>query len=294
MTLNQLNIFMAVADLQSFSKAGEQVSLAQSTISQHIRALEDELSVYLFDRLKTEVKLTPAGKLFYSHAAAILKSCEDAACAIKSFRGIHNAQLRIGASTIPASCLIPDLLGMVQDRYPGIRLEVIQGDSQQVLKLLHEDKIELALVGMNPRSDSIDFHRFKDDRIMLVGNRTCNGPTEIGITDLTRIKLILRESGSGTQQAVDSALRQLGLNLSNLQVAAKLGSSEALRRAVISSNAFAFISELAVEPDLSSGLLQEITITGLNISRSFYLAWKRQVTISPAGAAFKNLLISGD
>lgn len=294
MTLNQLNIFIAVADLQSFSKAGERVSLAQSTISQHIKALEDELSVSLFDRLKTEVKLTPAGKLFYNHAVAILKSCDDAANAIRDFRGIHNAHLRIGASTIPASCLIPDLLDVLQKHYKGITLEVVQGDSQQILNLLTEDKIELALVGMNPENEQLDSHKFKDDKIILVGNGSCNNLTEINITDLTGIKLALRESGSGTQQAVDSALKQHGVDLSQLQVFARLGSSEALRRAVISSNLFAFVSALAVEPDIASGLLREITVRDLDISRSFYLVWKRQITLSPAATAFKNLLISGD
>ncbi|MFW9604898.1 MAG: LysR family transcriptional regulator, partial [Trichlorobacter sp.] len=89
MTLRQLEIFLAVADNQSFSKGSEQVSLAQSTASQQIRHLEEQLGVRLFDRTTSQVALTAVGKLVYEHAQTIMQQVQNTHLAIKRFQGIE-------------------------------------------------------------------------------------------------------------------------------------------------------------------------------------------------------------
>jgi len=153
MTFKQLEVFLAVADTRSFSKGGEVVSLAQSTASQHIRALEDELQARLFDRSASQVSLTEAGRLFYDHADRICRCCSEAIEAVRRFQGLEQATLRVGASTIPAACLIPDLLGRFTAAWPGVRLELQQGDTREVLRLLQDDLVELAVVGGRPTED---------------------------------------------------------------------------------------------------------------------------------------------
>ncbi|MGE3550744.1 MAG: LysR family transcriptional regulator, partial [Geobacter sp.] len=109
MTLKQLELFLAITDQRSFSRGAEVVSLVQSTASQHIRSLEEELGSRLFDRSKKGVYLTEAGRLFEQHARRICTDCDDARLAMRRFAGAEEAILRVGASTIPAACLIPDL-----------------------------------------------------------------------------------------------------------------------------------------------------------------------------------------
>ena len=286
MTFKQLQVFLAIADTHSFSKGGETVSLAQSTASQHIRALEDELGARLFDRSASHVTLTEVGRLFYEHAARICGQFGEAIAAVRRFQGLEQATLRVGASTIPAACLIPDLLGSFSAARPGVRLEVIQGDTREVIRLLQDEIIELAVVGGQYDADTICYQEVGAERIVLVALPGQLPETVVTVRQLQEIPLLLREPGSGTRLAVDGALQRGGLDLSNMRVVAQLGSSEALRRAVLSGAGCAFLSALAVGRELADGTLTAVDIDGIEISRSFYLAWRRGKSLSPAAEVF--------
>ncbi|NTV50190.1 MAG: LysR family transcriptional regulator [Geobacteraceae bacterium] len=286
MTFKQLQVFLAIADTGSFSKGGEAVSLAQSTASQHIRAIEDELGARLFDRSASHVTLTEVGRLFYEHAARICAQFGDAIIAVRRFQGLEQATLRVGASTIPAACLIPDLLGSFSAARPGVRLEVIQGDTREVIRLLQDEAIELAVVGGQYDADTICYQEVGAERIVLVALPGQLPGAVLTIRQLQEIPLLLREPGSGTRLAVDGALQKEGLDLRSLRVVAQLGSSEALRRAVLSGAGCAFLSALAVGRELADGTLTAVDIEGIEISRSFYLAWRRGKSLSPAAEVF--------
>lgn len=286
MTLKQLQVFMAVADTRSFSKGGETVSLAQSTASQHIRDLENELGARLFDRSASHVSLTEAGRLFYEHAAMICAQCGEAITSIRRFQGLEQAILRVGASTIPAACLIPDLLGDFSAARPGVRLEVVQGDTREVIRLLQDEAVELAVVGGKFDSDSICYEDVGAERIVLVTRPGLLQGAVVTIQQLQQMPLLLREPGSGTRVAVDGALLKGGLDLRSMRVVAQLGSSEALRRAVLSGAGCAFLSALAVGRELADGTLTAVDIEGIEICRSFYLAWRRGRSLSPAAEVF--------
>lgn len=293
MTLKQLEVFLAVADTRSFSKGGEVVSLAQSTASQHIRALEDELNVRLFDRSASQVALTEAGRLFYDHAARICRQCIEATEAIRRFQGLEQAILRVGASTIPAAFLIPDMLGGFSAAWPGVRLELQQGDTREVLRLLQDELVELAVVGGQVDDDSISTQEVMTERIVLVVRAGQYPEASIELDQLLQIPLVIRESGSGTRTAVDVALQKNGIDPRQLRIVAQLGSSEAVRRAVLSGVGAAFVSTLAVGHELSNGTLVELQVPGLEINRSFNLAWRKGKSLSPAALEFMKKVKQG-
>lgn len=286
MTLKQLEVFLAVADTRSFSKGGEVVSLAQSTASQHIRALEEELNARLFDRSASQVALTEVGRLFYDHAAGICRHCNEAVEAVRRFQGLEQATLRVGASTIPAAFLIPDMLGRFSAAWPGVRLELQQGDTREVLRLLQDELVELAVVGGQLDDDSISMQEVMTERIILVARPDLCPTTTIERDQLVQLPLVIREAGSGTRTAVDAALLKSGLDPRLLRVVAQLGSSEAVRRAVLSGAGAAFVSTLAVGHELADGTLVELKVSGLTVHRSFYLAWRRGKSLSPAALEF--------
>jgi DNA-binding transcriptional LysR family regulator len=290
MTLKQLEVFLAVADTGSFSKGGEAVSLAQSTASQHIRALEEELGARLFDRNVSQVRLTEAGRLFYRHAALICSHCSEAKKEVGRFLGLEQASLRIGASTIPAVYLIPELLGRLTQAWPGIKLELKQGDSQEVIRLLRESQVELGVVGGRFDADDICFRELLEDGIVLVGLPGLMGNEALSVHQLQGIPLIMREQGSGTRQAIETALQKADVNLRSLRVVAELGSSEAVLRAVLCGAGSAFVSRFAVSRELGDGSLVENQLSGLDIKRSFYLAQRKWGTLSPAADAMLQVM----
>jgi len=290
MTLKQLELFLAITDQRSFSRGAELVSLVQSTASQHIRSLEDELGSRLFDRSKKGVYLTEAGRLFEQHARRICAACDDVRLAMRRFAGAEEAIVRVGASTIPAACLIPDLLGPFVAAWPGVRLELVQGDTREVLRLLRDDAVELALAGGRYEAEQVVFEPIAGEQILLVARPGLLPDRLDDCTAVVQLPLILREPGSGTRQVVDAALLQSGVNLSELRVIAQLGSSEAVRRAVLSGAGCGFISSLAVEREVQDGSLVVVTIPDLEIRQLFYLVTRRGKTRSPAAEAFISLL----
>lgn len=290
MTLKQLEVFLAVADTRSFSKGGEVVSLAQSTASQHIRALEDELGARLLDRSATQVNLTEVGRLFYEHAARICNQCTEARGAVRRFQGLEQATLRVGASTIPAACLIPDLLGRFTATWPGVGLELQQGDTREVLRLLQDEQVELAVVGGRNDDDKLCFEEVQSEQIVLVSRPGQVSDTVLSIQDVLNLRLVVREPGSGTRQATETALRLAGLDPRSLRVVAQLGSSEAVRRAVLGGAGCGFISSLAVGHELQEGSLVVLPVAELDIRQPFYLAARCGKSLSPAAEAFKALI----
>jgi len=292
MTLNQLRVFIAVADTGSFSKAGERVSLAQSTTSQHIKALEDELNARLFDRTSTAVTLTAAGQLFYRHAVGILNHCDESQAAVRRFQGLEEATLCIGASSTPATCLIPDLIGRLSATQPGLRLEVRQGDSREVIQMILNDDVELGIIGGYLNQPTITFEKILTDRIILAGRPDAAPKDKLSLGDLQHLPMVTRETGSGTRQTTDLYLRQAHLDPRALRILAQLGSSEAIRRAILQGGYFAFISALAIQPELSAGTLVEIPVDDFTIQRHFYLAWRSGRSLSPGAEKLIDLLAS--
>lgn len=291
MTLKQLEVFLAVADTRSFSKGAEVVSLAQSTVSQHIRALEDELGARLFDRSATKASLTEVGRLFYEHASLICRLSSESQSLVKRFQGLEQAALKIGASTIPAACLIPDLLGSFSAAWPGVKLEVLQGDSGEVIRLLQDESVELAVLGGQFESDGVSYQQLGMEQIILVARPGAAPETVVTMRELQEMPLLLREPGSGTRQAVESALLKAGCDPRNLRAVAWLGSSEALRRAALGGAGCAFLSSLAVGRELEDGSLKKIEVEGLSVTRYFYLARRRGRTLSAAAEAFVETIV---
>ncbi len=215
--------------------------------------MEEELNVRLFDRSASQVALTEVGRLFYDHAAGICRHCNEAVEAVRRFQGLEQATLRVGASTIPAAFLIPDMLGRFSTAWPGVRLELQQGDTREVLRLLQDELVELAVVGGQLDDDSISMQEVMTERIILVAKPDLCPATMIERDQLVQLPLVIREAGSGTRTAVDAALQKSGLDPRQLRVVAQLGSSEAVRRAALSGAGAAFVSTLAVGHELADG-----------------------------------------
>lgn len=294
MTLKQLEVFVAIAETHSFSKGAEKTCITQSTASQHIKGLEDELGIRLFDRGRGGGLLTEAGKLFFGHARKILGDCDKSRSAIRRFIGMEDIVLRVGASNIPATWLIPPVLGQFLKQCRKVCLEVSQGDSRSVIMQLVNEEIELGFIGGRIDDDRIRFEPMGLDKIVCaVSSEFAAGrKTSLSQAELCKIPLIVREEGSGTQMAVYEALAGTWISKDALNIVSVLGSSEAIRRALLNSTGYAFVSSMSVSEELASGQLMTVRIPGLNITRKFYAARRDGRELSPAASAFLALMTS--
>ncbi len=297
MTLKQLEVFVAIAESRSFSRGAEKNCITQSTASQHIHGLEDELGVRLFDRGRGGALLTEAGKLFFEHVQKILSECENTRSVIRRFVGMEDVALRVGASNIPGTWLIPDVLGRFVGQFPKVRLEVLQGDSHSVLDQLINEEIELGFIGGYFEDERIEFKSIGCDTII------CAASTElIALRNhdleregLCKVPLLVREDGSGTQKAVFEALSKTwAVSKEDLNIVAVLGSSEAIRRALLNGSGIAFVSSMSISDDLANGRLVEINLPGLEITRHFYAARRFARELSPAASEFWNIMTASE
>ena len=293
MNLHQLEIFEAVAETGSFSRAAESVLLTQSTVSQHLAALENEVGVRLFDRTGRGAELTDAGQLFRQHVRQVLANCADLRQAMARFRGMENPQLVVGASNIPANYLIPELLPILATGYPGILLSVMAGDSRETVARLAAGEVALAVVGNRCDVNGIEFAPLLTDTMQLVvgGGHPWRDRCSVELEELTSTPLMVREPGSGSGFAVDHALQQAGLDPARLCIAAHLGSNEAVKQAVVGGFGAAFLSSLSIRREVAHHELTVIAVTGVQIERRFWLATRRERTLSPAAQVFARLIV---
>src|SRR5258707_5542219 len=145
MDVRRLEIFAKVAELGSFSRAAEALFLTQPTISEHIRALEDELGVQLLDRLGRGATPTRAGELMLGYARRMLALSREARQALDQFQGRLSGQLVVGGSTIPGEYLLPALIGQFKAKYPDISISLLIGGSRQKSRRAHGRPADTAL-----------------------------------------------------------------------------------------------------------------------------------------------------
>lgn len=289
MDLRQLEIFVKVAEFKSFSKAAEALFLTQPTVSEHIRTLEQELGVRLLDRLGRGAEVTRAGQLLFTHATRILQLQREARQAMDQFQGKLAGELAVGASTIPGEYVLPPLLGRFRDKFPDISVTLLIADSRQVVDWVAEGKVELGVVGGRLGHRSVDFRELMPDEMVLVVPAThpWQGRDRVEVAELSGQPLLLRERGSGTRAAFEAALTEAGLDLGNFRVVGEMGSTQAIKQAIKAGVGVSVLSRRAVEEECRSGLVWVLTVGGLSIPRSFFVATHRDRSRSPLAEAFR-------
>ena len=293
MNIKQLEVFLAVAETGSFSKAAHARFITQSTVSQHISSLEEEFELPLFDRTGKGALLTEAGKLLATHAGKILAGICEAERELNRFKGLEEAVLKVGGSNIPADYMIPVALPRLLQRFPGLTITVCQGDSRGILDRLLKEDVELCIVGSFFPLEGIDFLPMGTEVIrLIVGSRhPWRKRKSVSISEIEDEPLIFREPGSGTGKSVLETLTWAGLNRANLEIKAVLGSNEAIKQAVMGGLGISFVSELSVKHELKRGELVFVDVDGVEIVRSFHLAVRSGRALSPAAQAFVSVMM---
>jgi DNA-binding transcriptional LysR family regulator len=288
MDLRRLEVFVKVAELGSFSRAAEALFLTQPTVSEHVRALEEDLGVQLLDRLGRGAAPTPAGQLLLGYARRILVLTREARQAVDRFQGRLFGELVVGGSTIPGEYILPALIGQFKTKYPDISISLRVGSSQQVTEWVEEGRIEIGLVGARPGSRALVARELMADRMVIVvpPDHTWAKRESVTLAELRAEPLVLRERGSGTREAFERALAEAGTELATLRVAGEMGSTQAVKQAVRAGIGVTLISKLAVEDECRARLLVCLSVRDLEVRRSFHLITHRDRSRSPLAQAF--------
>jgi len=275
MDIRRLEAFSKVFELGSFSKAGQELLLSQPTISAHVLSLEQELGTQLFDRLGRSILPTQAGSVLYRHAQQVFASLESARAEIGLLQKQVAGELSIGGSTIPATYLLPKCIAGFMRRFPGVRVNLSVGDSQEIIAAVQAGKLACGVVGAVADEPDLAFIPLLEDDLVVAASpkmdlpRAASGGPGLSPPELSQFPWVLREQGSGTRKAFVAALKALDLDIRSLPVAIEARSHETVVQCARMGLGLCVTSRLAADPCLSQGELLPVEVAGLHMQRAF-------------------------
>jgi LysR family transcriptional regulator, transcriptional activator of the cysJI operon len=267
----RLKVFYLVAQKLSYTKAANELFISQPAITKHIKEIEQQLQVRLFNRNGSSISLTPAGEILLRHTQHIFKQYETLENELSQLKDIASGTLHIGASTTLAQYVLPKLLAQFKKTYPHIQLQVLNGNSEHIEQLIISEKIDIGLVEGISHHPQIYYEPFTNDELVLVvrSNSKLFLKKEIRPEQLCNIPLVLREQGSGTLDVILKALNQQNIQAKDLNIDIHLESTESIKEYILYADSAAFLSIHSITKELQQNQLSIIDIKGIDMLRSF-------------------------
>ena len=291
--LRKLEVFYWVAEFKSFSLAADHLSLRQPTVSAHIRELEQRLGAKILNRIGGEITPTALGQVLLERAKALLALKRETQAALHNFQGRVRGELLVGGSNIPGEFILPRKLGAFIRKYPEVRPILRIGDSAGIVDAVLDGKVEVGFVGFKGGDGRLNFQGvWKDEMVLAVPKgHPWTRFKEVDLSDLKKEGFISREEGSGTLRSFRSLLsRKVKEPETLLNVIMVLGSTEAIKEALIAGHGVSILSRTSIQREIEDGLLKEVPIRGLKLERDFYQVFHRRRTLSPVSQAFIQFL----
>ena len=291
--LHKLEIFYWVAEHKSFSQAAELLSLRQPTVSAHVQELEKTVGGKLLYRIPGKVSLTPLGLMLAERAKQLLGFKRETIAAVEQFHGTLSGELWVGGSSIPGEYILPQKLGEFIHKYPRVKPILRIGDSAGIVTDLLEGKVEIGFVGFKGDDDRLLFEKVWDDEMVVAvpkGHPWSKRKT-IEVADLRSEKFISREHGSGTLDSLRHLLaKRKRPEYELLNISMELGSTEAVKEALMAGYGFSILSRISIQHELDDGNIVEVAIRGLKMERGFYEVFHSRRLLHPIAQTFRDFL----
>jgi DNA-binding transcriptional LysR family regulator len=269
----KLQTFLHVAQSMSFSEAATQLHLTQPTISHHIKTLERDLGVELFDRSGGGLRLTDAGSLLLPRARKLVRETFDIQQMMESLDERIIGQLRIACSTTTGKYILPQFAARFHEQHPGVNISVLRCTSPLVVPQLLKEEADLGVVSYDACGDGMECQEFFNDHIILIvpANHPWASHQYIDPSDLLEVPVIIREPTSGTHRAMLAELGKHSITFGDMDICLEVGNSEAIVKAVEVGFGVSFVSRLAADWALDKGTVVEVPVADFDLHRKVYL-----------------------
>lgn len=283
MTLRHLNIFVAVAETGSMSRAAEQLYIAQPSVSQAISELERHYGCKLFERLSRRLYITETGQRLLGYARHILSLCGE--MERQALRSADSLRLRLGATITVGTCVLCDLIAEMRREMPAADAVVQVANTAEIESRLLQSELDAALVEGRVHSGELIARPVIEDELALVTapEHPFAGVESVDLETLSEEPLILREPGSGTRELLAVQLAERGLPMRESWTCSN---SEAIKNAVRAGMGVTVISRRLVQRELDAGLLVETRLSDCSLRRAFSLVYHRDKYLGEAMRLF--------
>ncbi|HLO47751.1 MAG TPA: LysR substrate-binding domain-containing protein [Kamptonema sp.] len=265
MTLDQLRIFIAVAENLHFSRAAEELYITQPAVSAAVQSLEEQYGVKLFHRIGRRIEITEAGKLLQGESQKIIDQVTLTERGLRELNDLQRGELKLGSSLTIGNYWLPEKISLFKRQYPGITVKCTLANTEEICFGTATGLFDLGLVEGNVKASlkvSLEEEVVGGDRLLIVVGKSHPwfDASEISLTEIPTTAWVMRESGSGTQQSFEQALLNWGIDLSQLNIILVLNSGEMVKAIIESGVGAAGISELMVNKELQLGTLRSLLI----------------------------------
>lgn len=267
----RLRVFYYAAKHLSFTQAAQELYVSQPSITRHIKNLEDEFKVRLFERHGSSIELTAAGKIMQQYAERILLEYHNLKYEMHLLHNEHVGQLAIGSSTTITQYVLPSFLASFIKDFPLADISMINGNSRFIERALDNHDIDLGMVEGISRLPTFTYTPFLDDELIVL----CSAHNKVAykgslsIEEFKTMPFVMRERGSGSLEVIERELLRNNMRLSELKVILYLGSTEAIKLFMSNSDGLCILSKNAVKHELADGSLIKVKVDGLSFKRTF-------------------------
>lgn len=275
LNIESLKMFCLVVDEGSISQAARLSFVSQPAVTRQINQLENLYGTLLFDRTEGTMKVTETGKMLYPFAKAIVNDFNRSREVIQQATDGYNTSLRVGATFTIGEYLLPQLLGGLKKQLPEIKVSLSIKNTPGILDDLSNDVIDLALVEGLVENKEFVVEKFAKDELILFCSPDHLWKEKITIEQLANERMIWREAISGTRIIVENMLREYGV-LEKIENYMEIGSTQAIKSAVESGLGISILSRLTVDRELKQGVLREVNIEEINLTRNLWVVKKIQ------------------
>lgn len=292
MDIHHLRVFVSVFRNRSFSKASVELYLSQPTISDHVKALEEEFNCKLFDRLGRTIIPTKEAEVLYSHAIEIIEKAHALKDIMGQVKKELTGELTIGASTIPGIYLMPSIISSFRKTHPSLTFQIVVSDSKGIVDKVSRHELFIGIGGAWMSNINIEYIPFMEDELIAVCSPSFIKTNTMTLKELANTSLIFREEGSGTRRELEKTFESNRIPANNLKIAGIFSSVDAVKQAVKEGLGLSVVSRLSVKDELEYKMLKEVNIKDIEMKRKFYLITHRKRTLPPAYQMFLDYLRS--
>jgi len=288
-TLHQLEVFETVARLQSFTKAADELSIKQPTVSSQIKQLTQTVGLPLFEQIGKQLYLTSAGEELLNTCHEIFARLDNFEMTIADLKGVKEGKLCLTVVTT-GKYFIPRLLGSFCELYPHVDVSLQVTNHQQIHQRMLENKDDLYILSKPPEDIDLESHIFLDNPLVVVApkNHILSNKKKISLKELQSFPFILREVGSNTRNVVQELFDDHKLEI---RVRLELGSNEAIKQAIIGGLGLSVLSKHT----LTSSCYDELCILDVKtfpIQESWYVTYLSGKKLSVVAQTFLEYLIT--
>jgi LysR family transcriptional regulator, low CO2-responsive transcriptional regulator len=288
-SLRQLRSFVEAARQQSFARAAQALHVTQPAVSMQIRELEDAVGLPLFERSGRAVRLTTTGEYFLVYARRIFATLKEAEDTIARLRGLKGGRVVIGMVGT-AEHFLPRLLAKFRGEHPGVETRLQVGNREQLVRALHGNEVDLAVMGRAPRELAARSEPFAAHPLAVIApaDHPLAGRNDLLPTAIGNEPFIVREPGSGTRTAMEEFFEAHQLAP---PVIMEMSGNETIKQAVQAGMGLAFLSLHTVASELARGELCVLDIRGLPLMRRWHIISLQARPLAPAVEAFRYFVL---